>query len=158
MKMKGGKGSSKGGGYSGGGNNGGGSGSASTPSTINAAVISKHTFKIKPFKSTSQQANIPTIVIDSGSSPLKLQMLSSSSDLQIEQDHQNSKPKVITSNSVDGAIIMKHFVRKPIIQNIREIIMPQRKIVQEIMPVKVITYFFCKVYFRYLEKKVEALF
>ena len=113
-----------------------GGGYEAPPSNINAAVISKHYFKVKNVPSSSQQADIPTIVISSGSTPLKIQMESSSSDVEVTQSHSNAAPQMQTSNSVDGAIVLKHFVRKPIIQKVREIIVPQRNIVQEVMPVK----------------------
>lgn len=84
--------------------------------TINAAVFSKHYFKVKDVPSSHQDIDIPTIVINSGSTPLKIQMGSVSSDIEIEQIHQSSKPQTKTSNSVDGAIILNHFVKKPILQ------------------------------------------
>lgn len=119
--------------------------------TINAAVISKHFFKVKDVASSSQDIDIPTIVINSGSSPLKIQMGSSSSDIEIEQTHQGSKPQKKISSSIDGAIILNHFVKKPIVQRIHEVIVPTRKIVQEasyflILPIYKVPNqnFFCK--------------
>lgn len=84
----------------------------------------------------SKPVKIPTIVIGSKSIPLTLEMQSSSSDIKIAQNHQNTEPQMITSNSVDGAIILKQFIRKPIIQKVHEIILPKRKIIQEFRPVK----------------------
>lgn len=97
---------------------------------------SKHVFKLKPVASSSEDADLPTLVVDSGSTPLKLQMGSSSSDVEIETNHENSKPQVKSSSSVDGALIMKHYVKKPIIQMVYEQINPERKVIQQIMPVK----------------------
>ncbi|KAJ6220134.1 hypothetical protein RDWZM_005946 [Blomia tropicalis] len=111
-------------------------GDGDVPDTINAAVISRHVFKTKTVPSMSKPVKIPTIVIGSKSIPLTLEMQSSSSDIKIAQNHQNTEPQMITSNSVDGAIILKQFIRKPIIQKVHEIILPKRKIIQEFRPVK----------------------
>lgn len=97
---------------------------------------SKHVFKLKSVASSSDDAELPTLVVDSGSKPLKLQMGSSSSDVEIETNHQNTKPQMKSSSSVDGALIMKHYVKKPIIQMVYEKIIPQRSVYQEVMPVK----------------------
>lgn len=106
-----------GGGGGGGGSGGcGGGGGSDTPSEIQAAVISSQTVKIKPFMGSSQTAKVPTIIITSGSSPLNIQFQSASSNLNISQDHTNSEPQVITSSSVDGGIILKQTITKPIIQ------------------------------------------
>lgn len=118
---KGGKGGGCGGGGMYGGNGGGGGkgcggGSGETASEIQAAVISTQTVKIKPFTGSSQSVKAPTIIISSGSSPLNIHFQSASSNLNISQDHTNSKPQVITSNSVDGGIILRQTVRKPILQ------------------------------------------
>lgn len=113
---KGGKGGCGGGKSSSGKGCGGGGGSSETPSEIQAAVISSQTVKIKPFSGSSQTAKVPTIIISSGSSPLNIHFQSASSNLNITQDHTNSKPQVITSSSVDGGIILRQTVRKPILQ------------------------------------------
>lgn len=93
-----------------------GGGGSNVPSEIQAAVISTQTVKIKPFTGSSQSAKVPTIIISSGSSPLNIHFQSASSDLNITQDHTNSKPQVITSNSVDGGIILRQTIKKPILQ------------------------------------------
>ncbi len=63
-------------------------------------------------------------------------MGSSSSDVEIENSHKSSKPQTKTSSSVDGAIIMKHYVKKPIISKVYETLAPRRIIYQSVMPVK----------------------
>lgn len=115
-----------------GGKKGGGGGEK----TIKLAVNSKHVFKLMPVASSSDDAELPTLVVESGSKPLKLQMGSSSSDVEIETNHQNSKPQVKSSSSVDGALILKHYVRKPVHQFVYEKIIPQRSVHQHVMPVK----------------------
>ena len=68
--------------------------------------------------------------------PLTIYFRSSSSTLKVVQEHMQSKGDVQHSYSEDEPYILKHSVTKPIIQEVREIITPSRKIVQEIQPVQ----------------------
>ena len=132
-------GSSNGGGMGGGGSSGNGygnSGGGSMQSQIQAAVISKHIFKTKPVASQATNVKIPEIIISSGSSPLTLKFQSVSSSLNVIQDHDNSEGQTSESESEDGPIMLKQTIKKPIIQELHEIIIPSRDIIQEILPVK----------------------
>ncbi|OTF74925.1 hypothetical protein BLA29_010883, partial [Euroglyphus maynei] len=67
--------------------------------------------------------------------PVNLLFKSASSSLNIQQAHEGAGGSVQESQSEDEPHILKHSVTKPIIQEVHEVITPQRKITQEIQPV-----------------------
>lgn len=110
--------------------------SGSSEEDIEAAVISKHVVKTHTVANSGDTEDIPTIVIGSSGVPLTLRFKSTSSNLNVEQEHSNQEGKTQVSSSVDGPLILKQTIKKPVFQHLREIIIPQRQIIQEIRPVK----------------------
>ncbi|KAJ6219645.1 hypothetical protein RDWZM_005457 [Blomia tropicalis] len=78
------------------------------------------------------------VEVNANSIPLNLVFMTQSSKVNVKQEHK----KAFTGNypqhsySIDEPHILKHTVTKPIYQEIREIIHPTRKIVQQIEPVQ----------------------
>ena len=115
--------------------NGGGSGSKSPP--VQAAVISKHQVSYIDVPSTPAQELKPTTIeVKANPVPINIILKSSSSKLNIQQEHQPSKGTVQQTESEDEPHILKHTVRKPIIQEVYEMITPYRFIKQELQPVQ----------------------
>ena len=114
------------GGYGGGGRGGGGGGLGQV---VPAAIQTRHEIQFKDVPSTG---SVEPATIDVGASSVPLQILfrSASSNLNIQQVHDGAQGSTQESNSEDEPHILKHSVTKPIIQEVREVITPSRKIVQ----------------------------
>lgn len=67
--------------------------------------------------------------------PVYMNFESKSSRLYPSQHHIGQPGSYQESYSEDGAHVLKHLVKKPVYQEVREVITPYRKIVQEIKPV-----------------------
>ena len=61
---------------------------------------------------------------------------SASSQLNVQQAHQGAAGSVQESASEDETHILRHSVVKPVLQQIREVVTPFRRITQEIQPVR----------------------
>lgn len=114
---------------------GSGSSKQSEGQVIPAAIQTRHEIQFRDVPSMGT-VNPTTIEVGANTIPLNIVFRSASSNLNILQDHQSSGGTVQESNSEDEPHILKHSVKKPIIQEIHEIITPSRKIVQEIQPVQ----------------------
>jgi len=77
-----------------------------------------------------------TIEVGANSVPLNILFRSASSNLNVQQYHEGAKGGYQESQSEDEPHILKHTVKKPIYQEVREVISPYRKITQEIKPVQ----------------------
>jgi len=77
-----------------------------------------------------------TIEVGANSVPLNIVFRSASSALNIQQQHEPAQGSTQETSSEDEPHRLVHSVKKPIIQEVREIITPMRKITQEIQPVK----------------------
>lgn len=62
--------------------------------------------------------------------PVNLLFKSASSSLNIQQAHEGAGGSVQESQSEDEPHILKHSVTKPIIQEVHEVITPQRRVSQ----------------------------
>jgi hypothetical protein len=90
-----------------------------------------------------QYADVPSggsispISVDVDANPIPINMVfrSASSLLNVEQAHQGTAGSVQESASEDEAHVLRHSVTKPVIQEVREVIQPFRKITQEVQPV-----------------------
>ena len=76
------------------------------------------------------------IVIDSSAMPLKMLFKTASANLDIKQEHENAPANAQESSSVDGEIVLKHTVKKPVVQYVYEEIVPSRYLTQKVEPVK----------------------
>ncbi|XP_046914710.2 uncharacterized protein LOC124495388 [Dermatophagoides farinae] len=131
-------GGSRGGGYGGGRGFGGGmsfGGGGGGGQTVQAAVVSNHRVEFRDVPS-SGGASPTTIEVGANAVPVNLLFRSASSNLNIQQAHDGAGGSVQESQSEDEPHILKHSVTKPIIQEVNEIITPQRRIRQEILPVQ----------------------
>ena len=136
-----------GGGYGGGGYGGGGfggfggfgggfvSGGGGGGGIVPAAIISRHRIDYRDVPSQGVVAPT-TIEVGSSSVPLNILFRSSSSHINVQQAHEGAGGSVQQSSSVDEPHHLFHEVSKPIIQEVREVISPYRRIVQEINPVQ----------------------
>ncbi|KAH7644390.1 hypothetical protein HUG17_6752 [Dermatophagoides farinae] len=108
---------------------------ASAPAIVTAAVQSRHHVQYYDVPTTRQ---ITPITIDVGANVIPVNMIfrSASSQLNVEQNHLNQGGSVQETASQDEPHILRHSVQKPILQEIREVIIPMRRIQQEIQPVQ----------------------
>jgi len=115
-----------------GGNFGGNSGAGQT---VQAAIQTRHNVEFRDVPSSGSVA--PTIIeVGASSIPMTILFRSASSSLNVQQQHDGAQGSVQESQSDDEPHILRHSVNKPIIQEIREVITPFRKITQEIQPVQ----------------------
>ena len=99
------------------------------------AIHSKHLVEYRDTPSSGMA--IPTTIdVPFNTVPMNIIFRSASTKLNIAQQHQGTNGQTQMTHSDDGPIKIIHRVQKPIIQEIREIISPYRKITQEIMPVQ----------------------
>nr|XP_046912698.1 keratin, type I cytoskeletal 9-like [Dermatophagoides farinae] len=128
-----------GGGYNaggGGGGNSGYSGSSRGGGRINAAVFSKQTFETKPVQSQFGPIEPQIIEIEGSDLPVEIVFKSASGRIKVRQEHRMQGAGETEYNQFEEEphrLVTE--VRKPIIQEVREIISPQRKVYQEIEPV-----------------------
>lgn len=85
--------------------------------------------------------SIPEIVIKSNDNELKLKFLSQSSSLHLEQlikppKYYHRQNPLDVQEIHEPTIQLKQLIKKPIHQNVHEIIIPTKTIVQEILPMK----------------------
>ncbi|OTF71228.1 DFP2-like protein, partial [Euroglyphus maynei] len=107
------------------------------PQVIKGAIQSRQTFEVRPVPIQVSQGTPRIVEFDGGSAPLKLHFKSSGGRIQIMQTNGNgygSEPEYTQSEEEPQRLI--HEVKKPIIQEVREIIIPYRKVVQEVRPAK----------------------
>lgn len=104
-----------------------------------ALVQTKHSFEYRPIRMERlEEAPEPKIIeVEARSLPLEIHFRSTASRIKMVQTHQKnnlqqSEDRIETNEEPQRLI---HLVRKPIIQEVREIITPYRRIVQDIRPV-----------------------
>ena len=122
------------GGYGGGSGYGGGRGmgggrSGGGGQVVPAAIQTRHQIEFRDVPS-SGSVEPTTIEVGANSVPLQILFRSASSNLNVQQAHDGAQGSTQESQSEDEPHILKHSVTKPIIQEVREIITPSRKIVQ----------------------------
>lgn len=105
---------------------------------ISAAVQTKHTFETRTVEVPFEGDVEPQIIeIEGGNLPLELHFKSASGRIRVKQSHELSgSGQVEHSEAEEEPMRLVHHVRKPIIQEVREIITPFRKVIQEIQPVQ----------------------
>lgn len=104
-----------------------------------AAIRTKHSFEYRPVHLNQLQESIePKIIeVDAKSIPLEIHFKSASSRIKLVQSHRSGELNAVERTSTEEEPQrLVHLVRKPIIQEVREIITPYRRIVQEIHPVQ----------------------
>lgn len=113
----------------------GGGGSTFSGGIIPAAIQSNHRID---FRDVPTQRDIQGATIEVGASviPLNIIFKSASSNLNVLQQHEGAAGGQQETSSEDEPHRLLHTVRKPVIQEVREIVTPFRKVIQEIQPVQ----------------------
>ncbi|OTF73050.1 hypothetical protein BLA29_008884, partial [Euroglyphus maynei] len=108
---------------------------AAAPAVVAAAVQSRHHVQYYDVPTTG---HVQPITIDVGANVVPVNMIfrSASSHLNVEQSHLNQGGSVQETASQDEPHLLRHTVTKPILQEVREVITPFRRIQQEIQPVQ----------------------
>ena len=110
---------------------GGGYGGHAVP----AAVISHH--KVHHYDVPSVGHIIPTTIdVPANILPVNFIFRSASSLVNVAHKHEGAKGSYKETYSQDEPHVLKHTVTKPIIQEVKEIISPFRRIVQKVEPVR----------------------
>ena len=136
-------------GFGGGGGGGGGYGSGSGGGSsgrygsmgggggmpIPAAIQSRHNVQYYDVPSTGM-VKPTSIEIGASHIPINFLFRSASSQLNVQQKHQSAQGSNQESSSEDEPHVLSHQVKKPIYQEVKEVISPYRKITQEIKPVQ----------------------
>jgi len=124
------------GGYGlGGGLGGGYGGGYGHGAVVPAAVISHH--NIKHYDVHSQGHIYPvSIDVPANVLPLNFVFRSASSLVNVQHKHEGAHGSFKETHSQDEPHVLKHTVTKPIIQEVREVISPFRRIQQTVEPVR----------------------
>ncbi|KAH7644009.1 dfp2-like protein 15 [Dermatophagoides farinae] len=122
------------GGYSG--NVGAGAGSGPT-GPLTAAINSIRSLEVKEVQDSYENSEPQVIDIPPSAMPIVINFRTSASQIQIHQSHEPGEPKEVQeTQSEDEPHFLRHSVTKPVIQEVHEIIMPYRRVIQEIRPVE----------------------
>lgn len=103
---------------------------------VSAAVQSRRSVQYYDVPSSQQAAAPLAIEVNSQASPLTFLFKSQSSPIQIQSQHQSSPGSYQETSSQDEPHVAVHTVTRPVIQELREIITPFRRVRQEIQPVQ----------------------
>src|SRR6218665_109094 len=123
------------GGYGGGFGGYGGGGYGGHGAVVPAAVISHH--NIKHYDVPSSGHIYPTTIdVPANVLPVNFIFRSASSMINVQQKHECASGSFKETHSQDEPHILKHTVTKPIIQEVREVISPFRRIQQTVEPVR----------------------
>jgi hypothetical protein len=120
-----------GGGYGGG--QGGGHGGYGA---IEAAIKSNRRLEIIPVPTQNENAAPTYVDVNGGQLPVYLNFKSQSSPVYVKQQHYSQPGSFQKSNSYDEPHKLVQDVNIPVIQEVREVVAPYRKVVQIIKPVR----------------------
>lgn len=113
------------------------SGNSYSQGPVQAAIQSVRSVEVKDVQNEYQNNEPQVIDIPPSALPIVINFRTTSSQIQIHQTHETAEPaEVQQTQSEDEPQYLKHQVTKPVIQEVHEIIMPYRKITQEIRPVE----------------------
>ena len=102
---------------------------------VPAAIQTRHSVEFRDVPSTGS-VNPTVVEVGASSLPVTILFRSASSSLNVQQAHDGAQGSVQESSSEDEAHVLKHAVNKPIVQEVREVITPFRRITQEVQPVQ----------------------
>lgn len=115
---------------------GGSSGSLSPGRVVQAALHTKHSIRFINVDIPSEDREPHIIEVGASPLPIIMHFKSASSRIRLQQSHSGGQAGSIQeTKSEDQPSILRHEVIKPIIQEVREVLLPYRKIIQEIRPV-----------------------
>ncbi|XP_027199852.1 uncharacterized protein LOC113793973 [Dermatophagoides pteronyssinus] len=115
---------------------GGGGGGSHYDHSVDAAVKSKHSVSLYPVHSSHDPGKTPVVDINSGPLPLTLRFNSHSSHINAIQKHFSHPGQVQKQNAIDEPDLLIQNIKKPVIQEVREVIAPYRHRTQEVRPVR----------------------
>ena len=102
---------------------------------IPAAIRSHHSVRYYEVPS-SGYARPTNVVVDANTVPMNILFRSASSALNVQQYHNGAPGSYQETQSEDEPHYLRHTVRKPIYQQVTEVIAPYRRIIQEVRPVQ----------------------
>ncbi|OTF70732.1 DFP2-like protein, partial [Euroglyphus maynei] len=114
---------------------GGGGGGYGGYGSIEAAIYSNHKVDVIPVPSKKGYGAPTYIDVPGGALPVYINFQSQSSPVYVKQQHYGMSGSYQKSYSYDEPHKLVHEVTKPIVQEVREVIKPYRKVVQTIKPV-----------------------
>ena len=114
----------------------GGGGGSHYDHSVDAAVKSKHSVSLYPVHSSHDPGKTPVVDINSGPLPLTLRFNSHSSHINAIQKHFSHPGQVQKQNAIDEPDLLIQNIKKPVIQEVREVIAPYRHRTQEVRPVR----------------------
>ncbi|UXI14168.1 DFP1 [Sarcoptes scabiei] len=104
---------------------------------IDAAVMSKQDIRTIPMMSQrSGGGSTPVIDINSSPGSITLRFNSASTQINAIQKHMTRQGTVQKANVMAEPDLLIQNVQKPVIQKVREVITPFRKVLQEVRPVQ----------------------
>ncbi|UXI16213.1 hypothetical protein NH340_JMT02156 [Sarcoptes scabiei] len=102
-----------------------------------AAIQSMRTVEVNDVQDSYENSQPQIIDIPPSAMPIVINFRTSASQIQIHQSHDAGEPKEVQeTSSQDEPHFLRHSVTKPVIQEVHEIILPYRRIIQEIRPVE----------------------
>lgn len=104
--------------------------------SISAAIQSHHSVKSVPVYSTGGHGKPTLVDVDAGVAPIVLNIKSRSSPVIPKHKHYGLGGSYHKSRSMDKAEVLVHEVRKPVIHELKEVIMPYRLHTQRVKPVR----------------------
>jgi len=102
---------------------------------IEAAVHTRRTFEVRPVLLQQDLAVPQVLEVSPNYEAVQIHFRTASSRLNAIQSHESSPGTIEHTASEDAPHKLVHEVRKPVIQEVREVILPFRRITQEILPV-----------------------
>jgi len=102
---------------------------------IEAAVHTRRTFEVRPVLLEQDLAVPQVLEVSPNYEAVQIHFRTASSRLNAIQSHESFPGTVEHTASEDAPHKLVHEVRKPVIQEVREVILPFRRITQEILPV-----------------------
>jgi hypothetical protein len=104
---------------------------------VSAAIETYRTHQVIDVP-TSQEVIAPsTLIVEPNVMPVNIEFRSQSSPVNVDQVHIPGRPGIVKeTQSEEEADILRHEVIKPVVQEVRETIVPFRRITQEILPVQ----------------------
>ena len=103
--------------------------------SVDVAVKSFQTIQTYPVQSIRLSSKIPVVEINSGSLPIMIRFNSHSSQINAVQKHFGQLGTVQKASHIDEPDLLIQQIKKPVIQEVREIIQPFRQRTQEVRPV-----------------------
>lgn len=110
--------------------------SPTPPVSVSAAVQTRHQVMEYDVPASTNNVEPTTLEITSNPTPLNLVFKSFSTPINIQQVHQSSEAIAQESSSEDEPHRLLHSIVKPVLQDIREVIIPIRRVTQQITPVQ----------------------